>query len=92
MRKVQLLEKMRVASIIFGLVVIGFIFKVGTDQSYSWPPKIYQSDNVYNLTKEKVSWDVYYGPEKQCLIGSDCDHVSAYQGVYAEKNMVLPSR
>ena len=32
----------------------------------SWPPAEYKSPQVYNLTSEKVLWDIHYGPSLGC--------------------------
>jgi hypothetical protein len=32
----------------------------------NWPPKVYLSDEVFNLTHEKIQWDIHYGPHRGC--------------------------
>ncbi len=50
------------ASIIFAVI----FFVIRLDEYGQWPPKIYQSKSVVNLTSEKILWDVHYGASKGC--------------------------
>lgn len=56
-----------------------------------WPPEVYSDPKVFNLSKEKVEWDVYYGQPQLC--GKlECHLLEGYAETNFSKKAVLPSR
>jgi hypothetical protein len=56
-----------------------------------WPPAIYSSPEVYNLTKEKVKWDVHYGTSFGCE-SDECYRQESTPSSFFRRHEVLPMR
>jgi len=55
----------------------------------NWPPAIYSSPDVMNLTKEGVKWDVHYGPSLGCE-NEDCYRKESTPSSFFRRQELLP--
>jgi hypothetical protein len=56
-----------------------------------WPPTIYSTPEVFNLTKEKVKWDVHYGASIGCE-SDECYRQESTPSSFFRRHEVLPMR
>ena len=57
----------------------------------NWPPTIYSSPEVFNLTKEKIKWDVHYGASLGCQ-SDECYRLESTPAGFFRRQEVLPMR
>lgn len=80
----------RIATAIILLTII-IISKNHIWKYLEWPPAAYSNNLVYNLTKEKIKWDIYYGSPEIC--GKlECHLMTDYSSANFTKQEVLPTR
>lgn len=73
-------------------VALSVLFFLSRLREYGqWPPAIYQSSEVYNLTSEKVVWDIHYGPSLGCK-SDECYRLDETPSSYFRRQAVLPLR
>jgi Stage II sporulation protein E (SpoIIE) len=73
-------------------LVLAVLFFVSRLAEYGqWPPAIYQTSEVYNLTSQKVVWDIHYGPSRGCL-QDECYRDESTPKSYFRRQAVLPLR
>lgn len=71
-------------------LVLGSAFFISRLLDYEdWPPAVYSSPNVYNLTKERVKWDVHYGESKGCAT-DECYRLESTPSSFFRRQEVLP--
>ena len=56
-----------------------------------WPPAIYSSPEVFNLTKEKIKWDVHYGTSRGCQ-SDECYRLDSTPASFFLRHEILPMR
>jgi hypothetical protein len=56
-----------------------------------WPPSVYSSPEVFNLTKEKIQWDVHYGKSLGCQ-NDECYRSESTPSNYFRRQEILPMR
>lgn len=71
------------------LALIGAFFFARLADFSEWPPKVYSDESVYNLTKNKIEWDVYYGKSPSCG-AIECHLTESYPQTEFLKTAVLP--
>ena len=59
---------------------------------YEWPPKQYSNVEVFNLTKKKVPWWVFYGSKDTSCGLENCHLLGKFEAAKFQKTMVLPAR
>ncbi len=69
------------------LILFFFIYQIG--QYANWQKPVQENHYIWNLSKEQVKWDVFYGQSAQCG-DSPCQFSSDHKQV--TKQMVLPAR
>lgn len=73
------------------VTAIAAFFYFQLSRFLEWPPPVYASPDVYNLTRHDVKWDTYYGPAVPCG-ETDCHLDPEYESSRFTKTVVLPSR
>lgn len=56
-----------------------------------WPPAVYSSPDVFNLTKEKIIWDIHYGKSLGCA-DDECYRLESTPPSYFRRHEILPMR
>lgn len=56
-----------------------------------WPPSIYGASDVFNLTKEKIIWDVHYGKSLGCE-SDECYRLESTPSTFFSRHEILPIR
>ncbi len=78
--------------IALGIVVLSAAFFFARLSEFNdWPPAVYHDKEVYNLTAEKVLWDVHYGPSQGCQ-SDKCYQDPSTPASYFRRHAVLPLR
>jgi hypothetical protein len=57
----------------------------------NFPPKEYNNPRIFNMTRTKISWDVFYGRSENCG-HIECHLTADYPESSFQKKMVLPAR
>jgi hypothetical protein len=73
-------------------LVLSSLFFVSRLVDYgNWPPPIYSSPNVFNLTKEQIKWDIHYGESLGCQT-DECYRLETTPSSSFRRQEVLPLR
>lgn len=81
----------QILSVIAILSAIIWFLSIRIGSYLDYPPQIYNDPQIYNLTQEKIKWDVFYGSSPKC--GEiDCHLTSDFPKKNYLKQMVLPAR
>ena len=81
----------QIATVVAILAAIIWFLVVRVGSYLDYPPQIYRDPSIYNLTQQKVEWDVYYGKSTMCG-DRDCHLTVDYPAEKFLKRMVLPAR
>ncbi len=80
---------LRVVAVLLVTAIAAF-FYMQLGRFLEWPPPVYSSPEVFNLTKNNVRWDTYYGPPVSCG-ETDCHLTPDYDPDQFTNSQVLPS-
>jgi class 3 adenylate cyclase len=80
----------KIASVAILAVILALVY-LHFSNYFTWPPPAYSSPGVFNLTEEKIEWEVHYGVPELC--GKvECHLLPDYSSANFEKRQVLPVR
>jgi class 3 adenylate cyclase len=83
------IQLFRAASVAAAVGILWFIY-ASTTHYIDWPPPAYLDAKVFNLTRNQIAWDVFYGQPIRCG-ETDCQLTADWPASNFTKSAVLPT-